>query len=171
METGKQYFFTATIHKWQNLLNADKHKDIVVNEWKHQIRKGVMNMYGFVIMPNHYHSIVRFNGPKEPWQIVRDMHKFISRGLIDSMKNEAIFDLNEFKVDKADRKNGIWQRNPFAKELFDTKILEQKLDYIHRNPTQEKWKIVELPEKYKYSSAAYYQGEKCNFDFLTHYMD
>ncbi|WP_255478614.1 hypothetical protein [Rufibacter sp. XAAS-G3-1] len=50
-------------------------------------------------------------------------------------------------------------------------MTEQKLDYIHQNPAQEKWKLAELPEDYYYSSARFYLENKDDFGFLTHYLD
>ena len=41
-------------------------------------------------------------------------------------------------------------------ELFDEKILYQKLDYIHYNPVVAG--LVESPEYYLYSSARNYYG-------------
>lgn len=39
-----------------------------------------------------------------------------------------------------------------SKELF-----EQKMDYIHNNPLQEHWKLVNEPKLYQYSSALFYE--------------
>ena len=36
-------------------------------------------------------------------------------------------------------------------------FFEDKLEYIHMNPLQEHWSLVDSPEKYRYSSAAYYE--------------
>ena len=46
-----------------------------------------------------------------------------------------------------------------------------KLNYIHNNPIQEKWKLVSLPEDYQFSSAKFYFGLKAEFDFIVHYND
>jgi hypothetical protein len=45
----------------------------------------------------------------------------------------------------------------------------QKLEYIHNNPVQGKWKLVEYPEDYKYSSARFYFDGSDAFDLVTHY--
>ena len=38
--------------------------------------------------------------------------------------------------------------------MYNRRVLEQKLDYIHNNPV--KAGLCQLPEEYQYSSAAYY---------------
>ena len=64
---------------------------------------------------------------------------------------------------RAGKKNGqnaefqLWQQDNHPIELFDQKILHQKLDYIHYNPVVAG--IVEHPEDYLYSSARDYYGK------------
>ena len=50
----------------------------------------------------------------------------------------------------------LWQQDNHPIELYDVKILHQKLDYIHYNPVVAG--IVERPEDYLYSSARDYCG-------------
>ena len=70
---------------------------------------------------------------------------------------------------KKDRKYQFWKRDPLAISITSKKALLQKLDYIHNNPVQEKWKLADLPENYRWSSAAFYLTGKDEFGFLTHY--
>jgi hypothetical protein len=51
------------------------------------------------------------------------------------------------------------------------KKFEQKLDYIHNNPLQEKWNLAKSPEEYKWSSASFYHTGIDPFGILTHYME
>ena len=55
--------------------------------------------------------------------------------------------------------------------MYDRKILEQKLDYIHLNPLQEHWNLVTDPNEYLYSSCSFYEREDKRYNWLTHYMD
>lgn len=67
-------------------------------------------------------------------------------------------------MEKAGRQNSqnvnfqLWQQDNHPIELFDQKILHQKLNYIHNNPVTAG--IVENPEEYLYSSAKDYYGQK-----------
>ncbi len=45
---------------------------------------------------------------------------------------------------------------------------EQKLDYLHNNPLQERCDLVNYPEEYKWSSAEFYLEEQERFGILTH---
>ncbi|MBD1365420.1 hypothetical protein IDJ77_16520 [Mucilaginibacter sp. ZT4R22] len=71
-------------------------------------------------------------------------------------------------MERAGKKNSqsisfrLWQQGNHPIELFDDKILHQKLDYIHNNPVEAG--IVEKPEDYLYSSARNYYSLPALFD-------
>jgi len=58
----------------------------------------------------------------------------------------------------------LWQQDNHPIELFDAKILHQKLDYLHNNPVEAG--IVEKPEDYLYNSARNYYGLQGFIDIL-----
>jgi REP element-mobilizing transposase RayT len=57
IEIGKIYFFTATINNWMKMLEEDKAKQIVVDSLQYLSDNRKINVYGFVLMPNHIHLI------------------------------------------------------------------------------------------------------------------
>ena len=78
--------------------------------------------------------------------------------------------LKLFQVIKSDRKHQFWNRNPMEIEIYTDNVFEQKLNYIHSNPVQQKWQLVESEMKYKYSSIRYYENGVDEFGFLTNYF-
>jgi putative transposase len=72
------------------------------------------------------------------------------------MKEEEPNLLAKFLVKKKDRLYQFWKRNTNFKNIYSAKFLLQKADYIHNNPIQPEWRLVEWPEDYLYSTAAYY---------------
>ena len=78
--------------------------------------------------------------------------------------------LNGFLVDKVDRKYQIWQRRRLSVDLYSREVIEQKLDYVHANPVQGEWSLVEDYMDYEYSSASFYEMGDSRFKFLSHYM-
>ena len=74
--------------------------------------------------------------------------------------------LESFKVDKKDREFQFWQEKALSIAVYNDKVLQQKINYIHNNPLQRQWRLVEKPEDYKYSSAYYYAYDEKNWDFL-----
>ncbi len=171
MEWGKQYFYTATIINWYHILKNDAYKQVIIDLWKFQVKEERMIVYGFVIMPNHYHAIFSFLPPKQPWETMRDTHKFISWQIINDLEIKYPKAIDKLIVDKRDRKIQIWQRNSLPIHLYNREIAEQKLIYIHNNPLQNHWQLAEIPEEYQFSSAKFYLLEnERKFDFLTHYL-
>ncbi|MFN6947085.1 MAG: transposase, partial [Cytophagaceae bacterium] len=79
--------------------------------------------------------------------------------------------LDYFKVHETERSTRFWIRDPLAVLMDSKKKVEQKLDYIHLNPLQEKWNLAKSPEDYFWSSANFYETGKDDFGFLTHYME
>ena len=49
---GEIYFWTATIHKWQHLLESDFNKQLILSYLKKLADEGLITVYAFVIMPN-----------------------------------------------------------------------------------------------------------------------
>jgi putative transposase len=64
------------------------------------------------------------------------------------------------------RKYQFWERNSLSVELFTTKVLYQKLLYIHNNPVVKSLCVNAVD--YKWSSAKFYATDVDDFDMLTH---
>lgn len=165
------YFLTATIFEWKQLLKPDKYKDILIKEWKHRVQLGHLKVYGFVVMPNHYHILLRTLTPNKPQDIQRDVHKWVSRQIFTDLKANHPKVLAQFKVQSTDRQYQLWQRHSLAVEIFSESVLMQKLNYIHMNPVQPKWSLVEHPNDYYYSSSKQYNTNEVIWDFVTNWRD
>ena len=96
---------------------------------------------------------------------MRDMKKHTSVALRQAIEQHAGESRKEWMLwmmKRAGKKNSqnkvfqLWQQDNHPIELYDIKILHQKLDYIHYNPVVAG--IVEQPEDYLYSSARDYCG-------------
>jgi putative transposase len=161
-------FFTATILNWNSLLANNKYKQIICESLFFLVKEKRVRVYGFVIMPNHIHLIWYINEPHTREEVQRDFLKFTAQQIKNDLKKNAPSLLVEYEVNKKDRKHQIWQRNPLSVELYTRKIMEQKLNYIHRNPLSKKWKLTDDPCRYKYSSAAFYHASGESFGFLAH---
>jgi putative transposase len=171
MEKGKIYFFTATILDWIPILHDDVIKDIVINSLKFLVDKKALKLYAFVIMPNHIHLMIQPLENPEYNNVQLSFMRFTAQKIKLVLQDNKPQLLKKFMVNKQDRKFQIWQRNPLAIELYTSKVLEQKLNYIHNNPVQKKWMLSETAMDYKYSSIRFYELEDLHWPFLTHYND
>ena len=163
------YFTTATIKNWRKLLQLDKYKDIITKSLSYLVHDNSVRVYAFVIMPNHIHIV---------WQILQGHElQTVRQRLLKYTAQQIKFDLLEnhpkvldiFKSERHDRAYQFWKSHPLSILLLTEPVVKQKMDYVHRNPTTEKWRLAESPSEYHYSSCSFYTlGEK-KWDFLTNF--
>ena len=171
MIIGEVYFWTDTIKDWRYLLQIDRFKHVILSSLKFLIKRNKIKIYGYVIMPNHLHIIwemIDKNGNEMPYA---SFNKYTSHQFLNDLKNSKPEELRYYKQQDVERTHRFWQRDALAVLLDSREKIEQKLDYIHLNPLQEKWNLVEHPEDYPWSSAKYYEDKVDEFGFLTHYLE
>lgn len=170
MQIGEVYFWTSTIKDWKNLLHQDKYKLLIIHCLKELVDRKMIKVYAFVIMPNHIHMVWEMldqNGKEMPHA---SFNKKTAHEIVKDLKINHPLVLPFFKVNEKEREYRIWQRDPLAVEMDGKIKVEQKMDYIHKNPLHERWNLAASPEEYYWSSAMYYQTGEDKFGFLTHYM-
>ena len=52
IDRGEIYFWTATINKWQRLLEKDEYKDVIIDSLQWLTDNGKIDVFAFIIMPN-----------------------------------------------------------------------------------------------------------------------
>ncbi len=164
-------FFTVTILEWKQLLKPNKYKEIILASLRFLAKEKRVNIYAFVLMPNHLHLLWEILEPHRPQDVQRDFLKFTGQQIKFDLAQHHPAVLERFRINAKDRQYQIWERNPLSVKCYTRKVIEQKLDYIHHNPLQEKWRLAEQPEDYFYSSARFYLEEKDEFGFLKHYLE
>ena len=165
MSTGYQildqyatYFITPTVVDWVDVFTRNVYRDIVVDSLDFCIKNKSLHLYGYVIMTNHLHLIVKSaNGTLS--DTIRDFKKFTSKQIIETIKKEPEsrreWMLHRFEWNAAQNERSsnsqLWTHENRPESIYSLKFFNQKLDYIHENPVRAGW--VELPEEYIYSSA------------------
>ena len=171
IETGEIYFWTATINNWQRLLLNDAYKNIILQSLQYLSSLNKIDVFAFVIMPNHIHLIWRIkemNGKETPQG---SFLKFTAHEFKKMLKKENPQTLKSYAVAAVNKSYEFWKRDSLAIRLYSKEVAMQKLKYIHNNPLAEHWNLAKDPCEYKYSSARYYEiNEKC-FDFLKDLLE
>ena len=166
IEIGEIYFWTATINKWQRLLQSDAYKEVIISSLEYLSNTGKIDVFGFVIMPNHIHLIWRskeLNG-KETAQ--GSFLKYTAHEFKKMLQKEGGNKLALYTVDAHNKNYEFWQRDSLAVHLYTKEVAFQKLDYMHNNPTAAHWQLVKDPCDYKYSTARYYEMGEKNYSFI-----
>ncbi len=122
-------------------------------------------------MPNHIHIIWQINEPNTIETVQRDFLKFTVQQIKFDLLKKHVNVLTYFKSNAKDRAYQFWERRAYTSKLYNRKVVEEKLNYIHNNPISKKWNLCSLPELYKYSSASFYLTNNSPFEFITDYRN
>ena len=78
-------------------------------------------------------------------------------------------ELEKYRSTQGDREYHFWERRAYSSTMYNRKVAAQKLDYMHYNPV--KAGLCEIPEDYHFSSAAFYELNRDDWGFITHYEE
>ena len=100
-------------------------------------------------------------------------HEIIKRLKI-ARKHELLRTLANGVTD-SERKKGkqhqVFRLSFDARKCYDTKMIEQKLNYLHHNPMSGKWRLGNNHVDYTHSSAGFYEKGIKGFYEIIHYKD
>ncbi len=157
------YFVSFATVGWVDVFTRSLYKDIFCESVRYcQEFKG-MRLHAWCIMSNHVHLIFSRIGEYSHSDIIRDLKKYTSKKIIESIQNNFQESRKEWLLDyfqKAGMKNSnnqnfqFWQQDNHPIELFSPLLLFQKIDYIHANPVVSG--LVDESEHYIYCSARDY---------------
>lgn len=150
------YFVTTTVKKFSNVFINNKYCSILINNIKHYQNKYKFTVLAYVIMPNHFHWIVKTE-PKygNISSIMRDIKKYTAWEILDLLKKENSELLKVFQNDvKHGQKQQMWIHRFDDQVIRNNKMFWIKLKYIHNNPVKAGLAI--RPTDYLYSSAINY---------------
>jgi len=124
-----------------------------------------MKLFVFVIMPNHIHIIVQFSEEYPLSDVMRDFKKYTARQIYRQFSaegNNKVLDMLQKEGERVRQEYKVWEDSYDARDIFSIEFLQQKMDYIHHNPCQPQWRLVEAPEEYPWSTAGFYlDGKPC----------
>jgi REP element-mobilizing transposase RayT len=166
IEIGSIYFWTATINQWINSLKRDDYKEVILDSLKYLSALKKIDVFAFIIMPNHIHIIWRINEMNGKEMPHASFLKYTAHQFKKLLLNTEPFLLSRFKVNSVNKKYEFWQGDSLAIQLYSEEVVYQKLNYIHNNPTTERWNLVKEPVDYQYSSASFYEFNSSKFGFL-----
>jgi REP-associated tyrosine transposase len=158
--TDEHFFFvTTTVVKFIPVFKNSSFCDILIENIKHYQLKYKYEILAFVIMPSHFHWIVKVNPAFGTISdIMRDIKKFSAWQILDKINEsgnkvlEKIFIQEAKEIADQDRK--LWMKRFDDEVIRNEKMFWSKLFYIHNNPMEAG--LVRKPEDYKYSSARNY---------------
>jgi REP element-mobilizing transposase RayT len=166
------HFLTSTVCGWVDLFSRQTYRDILLDSWRYCAAHKGLQIWGYVIMPNHVHWIASASPPYRLENVVRDFkahtaRKFLEvlhdKNQVESRRDWMLYLFSYFATNKKDQQQyQVWQHDNHPIELYSENVVIQKLRYIHNNPV--KAKLVAQPEDWLYSSAGNYLHGKGIFE-------
>ena len=149
------YFCSDTIVGWQYVFTSPAMFNVIIDSLKFCSSKKGLRLHGYVIMPNHIHSIVSARDGNLS-DILRDFKRFTSDKISERLLNKR---LDKYFASAARREgkgnvHKVWQRGSHPEAIVSQEFFLQKLNYIHENPVRKGY--VRQPEHWLYSSARNY---------------
>lgn len=157
----KPHFLTFTVVGWIDVFSRKCYRDLLLENLRYCVLNKGMIIYGYVVMSNHVHLVIQSsNGLLS--DLIRDYKKYTSKTILHMIKNgsesrrEWMLDcFSKTNVTHNRNKNyQFWQYGNHPEEIYSSKFLWSKLDYIHLNPVRAA--IVSRASAYTYSSASNY---------------
>ncbi len=161
------YFVSFTVVDWLDVFTRVMYKDILVDSLHYCQQEKGMEIISWCIMTNHVHLIFRDIKNNKPELLLGDFKRFTSKAVVKAIRenpkeSRKDYFLSHFKKAASKSSNvydfQFWQYRNHPIELWSKHIIQQKINYIHKNPVKEGF--VFKPEDYPYSSAVDYSGEK-----------
>ena len=161
------HFLTDTVVNWMPVFTRPDTVNIILNSFSYLQQQHDVKLYGYVILENHLHWVAQSNN------LAKDVARFKSYTAkqilqyLELQKQHRLLKQLAFykKKYKNDRQYQFWQEGSHPQEIQDSKMLLQKLNYIHQNPVKRGY--VDEPIDWRYSSARNYAGKKGLIDVLT----
>lgn len=122
-----------------------------------------LRIFGFVIMPDHYHLVLGFPQGVRVSNFLRDFKSYLGRQTVEKLKQDGSVLLERFRLSRPrqryrDPSYAVLQPDNDDRVIFSEKFFRQKLDYIHNNPVRKG--LVRTAAEYPWSScASYVTGE------------
>ncbi|MDZ7758111.1 REP-associated tyrosine transposase [Rhodohalobacter sp.] len=152
------YFITSSIVEGYPVFSNPLAAQVILDALEFIQNKRSTIVYAYVIMENHIHMVIQDD--KLPQQI-QAFKSWTARAIIDLFSDNGHY-LQLHKLKKAknpshvDSVHQLWQEGFYPKQIFDDKMMIQKIEYIHNNPVKRGF--VDQPEEWRYSSARNYLG-------------
>ena len=159
-------FLTLTLIDWIDLFVKPKYTEILDDALNYCHDKKGLRIHAYVYMTSHIHLIV--TSVQDPIQnIIRDFKRHTTKHLVTAIqthsesRREWLLNKMSYAADRIKRNNNfkVWQDGFHPVILDAPEKLEQRINYIHQNPSE--LQLVNDCINWVNSSMQCYAHEKC----------
>jgi putative transposase len=160
--------FNGGVARAIDVFTRSIYTDIILESLKYCQKEKGLRIHAWCIMSNHLHLMISTKMNHHPSDVLRDFKKFTSKQIISAIEDKENIESRRGwmlwlfkKAGEGNSKNTnyqFWQQENHPIELITNKFIDQKLQYIHKNPV--KAGLVDEPWEYRYSSARDYMNNQ-----------
>ncbi len=149
-EERHAHFVTFSCYHRRRLLDDDRAKHIVAGRLASELPIHAGTCIGYVIMPDHIHTIVWFSEPRRLSQFLKQWKQRSSAEIKKLFRDRLVHYAASIELSQP-----VWQRKFYSFNLYRAQKMREKLDYMHANPVRAG--LVERACDWRWSSARYYE--------------
>lgn len=158
--TGDVFFVTSTVVGHTKIFELDVLSNILINNLAFYQNRGDFKILAYVIMPNHFHLILKVSKKTTISKVIGNFKRITSRQISEKLSElnriDIIDTLKEKAVEEPTNDSKVWKHRFDCLVINNVETLKQKIEYIHNNPAKNK--LVSNVKEWKYCSAANYAG-------------
>ena len=161
-DQDKPYFISFAVIGWIDVFTRSIYREIVIDSLNYCVKEKGLIIDAWVLMTNHVHLLMGRRTAKLQ-DIVRDLKKFTSVQLLDSIANNKLESRRTWMMDMF-RKAGVkcpnnthyqfWQQDNHPLEVNHEQQMLNFINYIHQNPVRSN--LTEEATDWHFSSAAHW---------------
>ena len=152
--SGDLHFITFSCYRRHPLLGTRRARDRFVRILDEVRARHGFRLIGYVVMPEHVHLLVSEPRNGTPSKVLQVLKQKVSRALRGRGRKKAPGQLSSAFAAAATEERAFWQRRFYDFNVWSSKKVREKLEYMHANPVKRK--LVVHPKDWPWSSWSYY---------------
>jgi putative transposase len=150
---GDFHFITFSCYERRPLLATVRARNLFVKTLGEVLNRSGSLLVGYVVMPEHVHLLLSEPTRDNLAQLVQVLKQRVSRAM-RARKRRLPGQLSLKFPNRTGDMRRFWQRRYYDFNVYTTRKMREKLEYIHANPVQRK--LVSHPRDWLWSSWSFY---------------
>ncbi len=155
---GHLHFLTFSCYRRRPYLATKRARDRFIKILDHVRAVWEFRLIGYVLMPEHVHLLISEPRKGNPSKVLQVLKQKTSRALRGRRRKSTAAQLPLRFVGTPEDSLHFWQRRFYDFNVWSTKKVREKLQYMHFNPVKRK--LVLHPKDWPWSSWSHYEKSK-----------
>jgi putative transposase len=151
------HFITFSCYRRMPFLRTPRARNLFVRILGQMRERYQFSLVGYVVMPEHVHLLIGEPATGTPSTVIQVLKQRVSRRLRHRRPTRA----NQLKLDFSNDDilpRSFWQRRFYDFNVWSLKKRDEKLHYMHMNPSKRK--LAAHPKDWPWSSCSFYSTQK-----------